>query len=263
MAENTETQSRQNESLAGQILHTVGAPHVIVPEGYSLHDLEKTQPAPRRSTGTVVLKDVASFVLFFNEQKGNFTPRIYGSVNPPKFTAVFNDDASHAAGWGDYKAQYSCPYSIEWQTWQSKNKQPMNQADFAQFIEDNLPDILDGATLLEVSRSLEAKKKVNFASAIRLSDGQNQFTYEEQVEGTANKGQLKIPETFDLGIPVFEGGPLYKVSARLRYRITEGKLGLWYDLERPHKILEDAVKQVWADISTGTTVTIFNGAPAA
>jgi uncharacterized protein YfdQ (DUF2303 family) len=174
---------------------------------------------------------------------------------------VLNDDsAANGPGWGDHRVTYTCPHTTEWRTWIGANKKPMNQVDFAQFIEDNLPDIVEGALLLEVSRTLEAKKKVNFASGIRLSDGQNQFTYEEQIEGTAGKGQFKVPETFALGLSVFEGGDKYAVEARLRYRINEGKLALWYDLTRPHKIVEDAVKGVWKSIEEGTGSTILHAA---
>lgn len=260
MADITENQAAQAASLAGTVLIGAGTPHVIVPDGYRLTDLGDTLEHPHRLKGSTTVRDVKTFALLINEFKAART-KVYGLMNPPKFTAVFNGNAMHLPGWGDHCVQYECPLSVEWKTWTQSNKKPMNQADFAQFIEDNLPDLLDGATLLEVSRTLQAKKKVNFASAIRLSDGQNQFTYEEEIQGTAGgKGQFKVPEVFELGIPVFDGGPLYKVPARLRYRINEGSLALWYDLERPHKILEDAAKAVWAEIETATSLTIFHAA---
>ena len=116
--------------------------------------------------------------------------------------------------------------------------------------------------MLEVSRTLEAKKKVNFASGIRLANGEVQFTYEEQIQGTAAKGQIKVPETFVLGIPVFHGGPRYHVEARLRYRIADGgAMTMWYDLLRPHKIIEHAALEVWKEIETETGESILHGSP--
>lgn len=84
----------------------------------------------------------------------------------------------------------------------------MQQAEFAEFIERNLPDIVEpvGADMLEISRSLQAKKKVSFASGIRLANGQTELTYEEDIQGTAAKGKLQIPEIFKIGIKVIEGG---------------------------------------------------------
>lgn len=259
MAEITENQAAQAEAIAGNLVDVGGIPHIVVPEGYELKDLEQALDNPSRCRGTTKLRDVKSFAAVVNEFRGTAT-KLYGTVTPAVFVAVFNAHAPYRPGWGDHRASYDCPVSVEWKTWIGKNKQGMNQADFAQFIEDNLPDILEGGLLLEVSRTLEAKKKVSFASAIRLSDGQNQFTYEEDIQGTAGKGQFKVPEVFELGIPVFEGGPAYKVKARLRYRIDNAKLVLWYDLERSHKILEDAVKGVWLAIEAATSLTILHAA---
>ena len=52
----------------------------------------------------------------------------------------------------------------------------------------------------------------------------------------------------------------HAVTARLRYRIADqGKLTMWFDLLRPHKVLEDAVREVWHQIQTETGLTILNG----
>lgn len=260
MADKTEIQTALDATLAAKLFDVNHVPHVVVPVGYQLHDFESMMPSPRRLKGKRDLCDVKSFIALYNEFKTD-SSKLYGMVTPPRFVGVLNDASAGNPGWADHRVEYSCPLTIEWQTWIAKNKQPMSQVDFAQFIEDNLPDLVEGAQMLEVSRSLEATKKVNFASGIRLSDGQNQFTYEEEIQGTAAKGQMKVPETFGLGIPVFEGGDRYAVTARLRYRIDQnGRLVLWYDLERPHKILEDAVNGVWAEIAAGTETTILHAA---
>ena len=116
---------------------------------------------------------------------------------------------------------------------------------------------------LEEARTLEAKKKVNFASSLRLSDGSTQFTYEEDVQGSAQKGQLQVPEVFVLAIPVFENGDLWRVEAQLRYRIADGgKLTIWYELVRPHKVIETAVKELRATIATETGLPVLVGAPS-
>ena len=236
-------------------------PYAVVPVGYVLHDLEPTLQNPVRARGTTALRDLASFVAFLSYLPSDAT-RLYGQLNPPKFKAIFNDHTSEGPGWRDHIATYDCPLSVEWMAWKGADGKVMTQADFATFVEDNSPDIAKpaAADMIEISRTLEAKKKVNFASGIRLDNGQTEFTYEEQIDGTAAKGRLQIPQTFTIGIPVLEGGPRYAVNARLRYRIGEkGALSLWYDLERPHKIVEDAAREVWTAIETGTGLRIFNG----
>ncbi len=246
-------------------LKFVGAtPIAVVPAGYKVEDLEKLMQTPTRKRGSVAMRDVASFCAMVNLHKNDGTA-IYGTYNPPAFKAVFNDHDANVPNWRDHTAGYSCPLSVEWATWMKANKQQMSQADFAQFIEDNAPDIVspDPATMIEIARTLEAKKKVNFAQGIRLSNGETQFTYEEETQGTAGKGRFQVPETFTIAIQVFEGigVPKNQIGARLRYRISaEGGLTLWYDLDRPHKDLEAAALDVWKQIEANTGLTIFNGA---
>lgn len=251
--------------LAAQQRNIQGTPYVVVPEGAKVEKLESMMAYPSRKKGHVFLRDTASFIEIVNEQKDENTV-LYGCYTDPVFVAVFNDHSGQSGsgmpGWRDHRATYNCPQSIEWKTWKAQSGKQMNQEQFAQFIEDNLPDIAQppAADMLEISRSLEAKKKVNFASGIRLSNGQNQLTYEEEIQGTAAKGTLQVPETFTLGIPVLEGGLRYAVEARLRYRIGEGgKLAMWYELVRPHKILEDAVHAVWSEIQDKTSMRVLNG----
>lgn len=236
-------------------------PYTVVPEGYEVKNLETLLEKPTRKSGNVTLRDVKSFTLLVNAEKVTNT-RIYGSYTTPGFKAVFNDHGLLGAGWQDHTATFSCPLSTEWKTWSAKDGHQMTQEEFAQFIENNLPDIAQppAADMLEISRTLEAKKKVNFASGIRLANGQNQLTYEEEISGTAAKGQIQVPEEFVVGIPVLESGIKYAVTCRLRYRILDGgKMRMWFELVRPHKILEDAIKEVWFQIEQDTGLTVLNG----
>lgn len=234
-----------------------GRPFVALPKDYNVHDLEKYLIEPTRKRGSVDLNDAASFVTYVNRYKNDQTVIFARPGKNPQFTAVFNEK-----GWADHRAGFPCPLSVEWLNWTGSDKKPMAQAAFAEFIENNLPDIVEptAAEMLEISRSLQAKKKANFSSAIRLSNGENEFTYEEEISGTAAKGKLKVPEEFVIGVPVLEGGARYAVTCRLRYRISEGGLALWYEIVRPHKIMEDCVKDVTKFIQEGTEVLILNGA---
>ena len=234
-------------------------PYALIPEGWKRENLEDTLANPTRKRGTLKFRAAHSFISYF--KKHQMGSSIYATVNPPCFVAILDDHLLDEAGWREHRATYDCPVSAEWKIWQAKNKTPMKQAEFAQFIEDNLPDIVDpsGADMLEISRTLEAKKKINFASGIRLSNGQQELTYEEEIAGTASKGKLKIPETFTLGISVLEGCARYKVEARLRYRIDSGTLLMWYDLLRAHKAHEDAVMEIWNSIQSETGTEIYNG----
>lgn len=265
----TEAEHITELAVAGVAVRDIeGRPFVMMPRGLAPVDLERYLQAPTRKRGTVRLHDAASFIAAVNAHKTDGTT-LYHRIEPPAFQCIFNDHvpSSGQAGWRDHCALYECPLSPEWKAWTGKNKAIMTQADFAQFIEDNLPDVVEpsAAAMLEMSRSLQAKKKVSFASGIRLDNGQTQFTYEEKIDGSAgSKGQLQVPEVFTIGVPVFEGGPRYAVKARLRYRISDqGGLTMWFDLERPHKIIEHAVAELKNTIETGVGMPSLNGSSEA
>lgn len=53
---------------------------------------------------------------------------------------------------------------------------------------------------------------------------------------------------------------LYDAQARLRWRIADkGALSLWYDLERPHKIIEHAVSELTRQIEERSGMVTVNG----
>lgn len=237
-------------------------PFVVVPEGYEIRALENLFQTPARRHGNREFNDAGSFARYFNDNAMSEASRIYGTKTPPNFRAVFNDDTRTAPGWKDHGATYKCPLSVEWAIWKNASGKKFTQEEFAAFIEANSPDCVKpaAADMIEISRTLEAKKKVNFASGLRLDNGQSELTYEEEIQGTAAKGRLQIPTEFELGLAVLEGGDRYSVMASLRYRILNGGvLQIWYELVRPHKIVEDAANSVWKLIEDATNCTIYNG----
>lgn len=245
-----------------------GKPYQVLPPGYTVVDLENTMDRPVRKRGTAKFNDAASFVDYFKIHSDNGC--IYGQVDPPLFVAVLNDNATDFAGWADHRATYQCPLSREWKIWKQAAGQPRDQLAFAEFIETNTPDIIStapgepsGAEMLEIATSFKAQKKVNFSSGQRLDNGQVDFTYQEDIQGSAGaKGHIKVPERFFIAVPVFEGGAPYKVEAKLRYRLKDGNLTMWFDLVRDHKVLEAAFMDVWKEIADGTGTTIWRGTPA-
>ena len=219
--------------------------------------LESLLGNPTRKRGEYKFADANSFTTYVKKHQSEGT-ELYGSLENGFFKATFDDHSKEVAGWCEHRAYYTCLTSAEWKTWEGNSGTNMSQAQFAQFIEDNLPDIIEpsGADMLEISRSLEAKTDVKFKSSIRLSDGSREFNFEEKTEGSS--GKLKVPEIFKIAIPVFTGGAPYMLEARLRFRIREGALSMWYELVRPHKTFEDAVKTAWDEIAKATEMTILH-----
>ena len=235
-----------------------------IPDGYRIEDLERYCPRPIRARDTILCETPEAFVSYYNRFKCEDVSMAFSSTNAFLVKGIIDWHSVDGPGFGDHTVVYSAPRSQEWDVWMGKNEEPMSQADFSQFVEDNVKDIRvpAGADVLEVARQLEVKKSVEFASALRLSDGQREFTYNEEVNGTTHRGQMKVPEEFKLGIPVFLGGDHYEVTARLRYRIDHGKLRIWYNLLNPHLIEQDAFSGVVGKIAEGIGAEVLMGMPA-
>lgn len=237
--------------------------YAVVPEGSTIEDLERFLDVPIRARGSVTAKTEETFSAYVNRYKSLQKTVVFADQEKFALVGVVDYHAADEPGHREHRVTYTAPRSLEWTTWRGQNGKKMGQGEFAQFIEDNMVDIRDpaGAEVLEVSRGLQAKSKVEFASAIRLADGSQQFTYNEEIAGTTAKGTMKVPEEFTLGIPVFFGGSLYEVRARLRYRIDQGKLALWYELYRPEYIERDAFEAIVGNVATATGIDVWHGVP--
>lgn len=247
--------------------HPDGLPFVVVPAGHEVKTLA-LEACPPRPKGTVKLRDATSFIDYVNRHKG-VDAMIYATLDPARFLAVLNDHFPISVtpaegclvGWKDWRADFTVPASREWDLWHKANRKDMSQLSFAEFIEDNLPDIIDpsGDALMRLVLNFEATKSSAFKGAHRLQDGSTQVQWLDEVSGN---GSATIPAAIRLRIPVFENDVLYEVEARFKYRISgDGKLALRYELVRPHKVLEAAFKRVWDDIVSGTQLKPLLGAP--
>lgn len=222
-------------------------PFVVIPEGCRVESLrEIADDFPSRVREVVQVATVESFIQYLDMFKTENTV-IFANEDSKKVKAIFDyHSKEEGADWCDHQLILIFSFSPEWNTWAGKNGRRFGQEDFALFIEDNLPDIVEptGLEMLEVARKLEATKSLTFKSGIRLDNGQQQLVFDEVIEGVAGNGRIEIPQEFHLGIEVFKGDTPYKVTARFRWRIKRDtkSLELWYDLVRPHKIVEDAYK---------------------
>jgi uncharacterized protein YfdQ (DUF2303 family) len=236
--------------------------YTVVPEGYTLESLEDFLPRPLRVRQAVLLHDAESFIAYVKEFGDHETSRIFFDQDRETFAVIIDYHGGNGQpAWCGHTGSFTARRSVEFTTWLNQNRKQMNQVDFARFIEENLPDVVEpaGATLLEIALTFEAKKDVEFASGVRLNNGQVQFTYNEVVRGTAQKGTIEIPEKFVLGIPIHIGGPAYRIDVRLRWRLHEGRAMFAYELVRPHRYVEDALKEIRERIGRETGLEALAG----
>lgn len=214
--------------------------------------LETGLPEPVRKRGEVQVFDAASLneILAANHDAGNITIYINRDVNTPSIVAVMNGNGELGAGWGDFRAEIVFRFTPQWLKWKAIDGKMLAQLAFAEFIEDNLGDIVTptGADMLEIAQDLSAKRSADFKSNVRLADGRIQFQNVENMEAQVGPGQIAIPTSLTLGLAPVYGLPPFKIDARFRYRIDGGKLLLGIKLQR----VEDIMSAVVNDMVVGT-----------
>ena len=264
------------EGVARYRREVSGATELLIwPEGRVL-DLESTYREPNRKRGHAALLTPESFIAYVMDHITAGTT-LTGTVNEKagSFTALLDyHDTLPIAGWAEHTASLALAATPEWARWLAKSGGDYDQKTFAEFLEDNAPDITvpeglearqgekfpSQQELVSLALTLQVKTDVQFGNQIRLQNGEQQLTYREAIEGSYGAdNKLAIPQKFALAIAPFAGTPKYLVTARLRYRAAGGKASFRYEIERPHKIVEDAFNDVKQKIEAETERRVLVG----
>ena len=201
---------------------------------------------PVRKSGQYAVTDPDDFLEYLAKH-GSDRTELWGDDKTGRIRAVIDAHASLTPGHEQHTATLNLPYTRDWREWVERDGKTSGQVDFAEFIEDHLPNFVDpsGADMLELAQSFQATSKGDFASSQRLKSGETELLYTETISASAGKkGSLAIPDTFGIGIQVYERGPAYKVEARFRYRINGGSLALGYRLTRIDDVRRAAFDEV-------------------
>jgi uncharacterized protein YfdQ (DUF2303 family) len=250
--------------------HAGNTDFVVIPADMKCVDLSgytynQNAPTPNRTIGTAKVLDALSFIEYW-KLFHSATSRVFADETKSQIVAVLDYHAADSPHWGQHRIDFTLRHSEEWKTWTAHdgNGKKTNQMDFSEFLETNAPDIVqpDAATMLEVARSLYAKTEVDFGSAIRIANGSVQFKFTEAVKGTYGSGNVEVPESFVIRVPVYIGCERVEVTARLRYRINGGKLTFWYDLLRADAVERTAFMILRAFVENELGITVINGSPA-
>ncbi|MFF9200001.1 DUF2303 family protein [Streptomyces sp. NPDC014779] len=256
------------QHAAAPVALEVGKYHVVrTADGFRTIDLTTPEHTgvPDRKTGTTTVRDAVSFAAYFTKHADDDT-ELYADADRLTVTAVLDAHTATTARWSGHRLTLQLRKTESWTQWLEHDGRLMQQEQFAEFLEDHLPELLEpsAADMLEIAQSIQGATKVEWQNSTRLSSGQRQFTYAETVQAKAGqRGQLTIPETFVIGLVPFEGSEGYKLTARFRYRITkDGGLTLGYKLERPSDIIRTAFRDVVNAIGEQIEQPIMNGTPA-
>lgn len=230
--------------------------YAIVPDGFRIQAVEdlvsEFRATPARIIASRRLSSAESFIRYVNLYGGAETIVLY-DASKSTVTAIVDYHGKADPGWCEHTAVFTPRLTPEWKLWLASNRQRMSQVEFVEFIENNAPDIKTppAAEMKQMVRELKSQRKVDFNSAVNLKNGNVSFQYTETDSAKMGKGNVEVPEEFTLRLVAHESGDPVEVEARLRYRITDGKLVMWYDLFRPHIIEQDAFDAAVAAITDG------------
>ena len=280
-------QTANHENIAATLAREMKAPieiiseprgnlkRVALPPGWNIAETDddaRLLEKPRRKLASVRLDDADSFIEYV-KRHGSLTDSTIWCVASYKagkvnFLGILNDHGEDEGktGWRDHRATFSPEFSEEWVRWVGKNKQTFSQTEFATFIEDNLKDITSvdgqptGAQMLEMAITFEANQDMRFKSAIRLQSGGVQMNFAQDDDAQTIQ-KMQVFDRFSVGFPVFWNGDAYRIDARLRYRVRDGKLTFWFELIRQDKVLESATQTLIEKIREKTGNPFFFGDP--
>ncbi|MEU1550263.1 DUF2303 family protein [Nocardia sp. NPDC005745] len=259
--------ARESERFGQKIVPEPDALHVnIVRSGEQLdvrsHEAYLYEPSRRRGHSTVT--EPGSFTTLLG-QDDHHGATIFADETTNRLTAVINFD-----GWRDHRITLQLTHSDQFLRWSQRSGKFYNQVDFAELLEDFAADIHDptAADMIELAQSFQAARQVSFESSSRLSNGAVSFRYREDIDAKAgNAGQLEVPETFVLQIPILRGGDHVQVIAKLRYRIEHNSLKLGFRVPGLDDLRLQAFATATSDVITeldtahGHTV-VYGPAPA-
>lgn len=238
-----------------------GAPFVVLVDANGAQRIERMDGfEPPRKKASAAFVEAQSFIEYVNLYADAHS-RLFCDVEQRAFTAIldYHDPASgdDLGRRGQHKATFLMKLTPEMEAWMKLAAEPVRQADFAEFLEDHYTDIEepDGASILELAKSLEVRNNSSVKAVQRASDGGYNLTYAEDVSTGVD-----VPSRFLLAIPVFQGGGLMRLPVRLRFRAAGGAVAfriIFLDLDR---MLRAEVQRVREQIAAETKRLVWAGA---
>lgn len=229
---------------------------------------ERSRPLEQKA-GTATFHDLRSFLTYYDEHAVEVS-RIYAELKSEgtgavKFTGVIDEHEPRGdADWRAHRVVYTPQHSREWKTWIERNKKPFEGNEmFAEWLIDQLPDVISPPSqdLMDVATKFHATEGRVYGNAVDLDNGRRALQFTNNVDGHATNaagGRIEIPNRIRIKIPVWDGleAELHEIDAHFRYRMKPHGAGvqIWYDLVRPHKVVQQAFETMVAEIREGRSL---------
>jgi uncharacterized protein YfdQ (DUF2303 family) len=210
----------QAARLAKPFHHQIdGSAAVLVPTGYTVHQLPPKPLAPSHLAGIAVLQDIPSLVAYVKRFAAAQSPALLYYTDKA-IRVILNPPANGQPSYADHVAELPFTESAAFSAWRNAAAHPLGQREFAQHIEDWLPTIAkpDGAELLAAVSVFAVQRDLTFEAKADLARNTTNFTYRENDKPL---GTVSLPTAFTLCLPLYavNDAPV-TIPARLSYSIT-------------------------------------------
>lgn len=255
----------------------LASPHIVLdhgreflalPDRFKLHDVTDPDRLPAYAEARSTVDDRASMSAFVNRFATACTV-IFADLDAGQIIARLdwhsaseraNDESEESSLPGPCKHSVTLALRVseEFSRWDKVQGKLLPQAEFAAFLEENAEDISapQPASIIEISRDLEAVQDVTFKSRTRLENGDHGFVYETE---TRTKGEVKVPREFVLSIPLYHGEAPLDIRCALRYRITPAGLVLGFEWRRVEYQRQAQFRELATLIADETGCPVFFG----
>ena len=256
-------------------LNPLGDAYLVKPDGTTVPLAGYYDP--RRIAARPSFLDAGSFSAYVNRFKQAFSI-IFASITEysASFEAVFDYHGLHQAETSiqaparcAHRAQYTTRPTPEWAIWSEADGKRMNQIEFATWVEDNLPlftsiDGTDAPTagdLRDMVTSLHGQVGANYNRTERLQTGAQSIKWEEinEVNGMVQGKSTVFPGTLAGKFPLFEGGEPRLVTARLKTRVENRKISIYFETIGEVQMVRSELMAIVAKIAAETKLVPFLG----
>jgi uncharacterized protein YfdQ (DUF2303 family) len=215
----------------------------------------------------------------------------YHAAGPVDVTTPTGDPSARHC---HHRAIYRFPLSDEWKAWIGISGEPLDKDELGEFIEINAKDVMDPTPaiianktaskntewenrLIETAQKIEGRygqltkllkmsKRFQVYESSNLTIVSNRDTGEGEIQfvnehKTAEGKPINIPNLIIIAVPVFEGGPHYRMPVRFRYRKKGGKIYFFLSPYNPEKAFKAAADEALKYAENETNLPLLRGTP--
>ncbi len=247
------------------------AESIVLDEGQTLQSMhglqeraDKRSKTPRRRTGTARHQELDSFIRHVQRFMSNDST-VWACIESTRLVAVLNYHplTGTGAAWCDHVSIYDATLTDSWNTWTSASGRWQTQTAFAEFLEMCEVDILDEEgypgplDMIEMASDLRVNTKGTFQKTFDKRTGTHTLVNKEE----RGEGSTEIPKAFMVALQIFEGGPRYKLEARVRLKLSDGSPYLSFVLLHSKDRFREAFAEVRELVTEKTKLPVFAGTP--